>query len=222
MVYISVEEFRIRDADRNSRRIRDMPYGKVALKGSLMPLDVNFGLVEVMTMSSGQSIMLLNQGYDKLTINSMTTVGDFLINSPLPAAIDPGETAAVSVLFNPRREGVCTGGLSLDLGQAQGKHFVTLRGTGTAVPIDPSEQAQVVLDVKINTLTEIGRRDYPLSSLVPAGYPDRMMVFVGGAIQKPGSDYTIISNGEDNILRFAVALDVAGLEILGIGTKVIG
>lgn len=130
MVYIPVEEFRTKDSDRSSRRVRDMPYGRVALKGNLTPLELNFGLVEVLNMSSNQSVILLNQGYDKLTINSITAVGDFLINGSLPAAIDPGDSAAISVVFNPRREGICTGGLFVDMENTLGKHFTILRGTG--------------------------------------------------------------------------------------------
>lgn len=223
MAYVPLEVFRITDADRSSRRIRDMPYGKVALKGNLSPLDINFGLVPLLTMSAGQNIMLVNQGYDKLVINSITTVGDYLINSQVPTVLDAGEVSVITTVFTPRREGIITGGISIDLGNAEGKHFAVLRGTGAAVT-EPGEGdgPVVILDLKLNVLTELLKRDYPLGSMVPAGQPERIMVFVGGAIQKPAIDYTVIVDGANNILRFTTALDVAGLEILAIGTKIVG
>ena len=128
--YKSLEDYRRKDHDRSSRRIRDMLYGRRKEEGNLGPAELNFGILDINDISVGQSAILTNTGYDDLPINGMSIVGDFVVTTDCGALLKPGESCQINVQFNPKREGILTGGLYVDTGDAAGTEFVKLRGTG--------------------------------------------------------------------------------------------
>lgn len=138
--YKPLVDFRHRDRDRSSRRIRDMPYGKRDEAGIIGPSEMNFGTVAIDGMSAPQTAVVMNTGYEDLKIKNISAVGDFLIQSNCPSSLAPGETCEVVINFNPKREGIITGGVYLDTGDAAGTEFVKLRGTGELGDIDPNPE----------------------------------------------------------------------------------
>lgn len=138
--YKPLLDFRERDRDRSSRRIRDMPHGKRDQSGIIGPAEMNFGTVSIDGMSSSQTAVVMNTGYDELPIKGISAVGDFLIQSNCPSSLAPGQTCEVVINFNPKREGIITGGVYLDTGDAAGTEFIKLRGTGELGDVDPEPQ----------------------------------------------------------------------------------
>lgn len=128
--YKPLPYFQETDHDRSSRRIRDMPFGRRKEKGVLSPAEMNFGTIDIDGLSAAQTATLTNTGYDSLPIARITAVGDFTITSDCPAHLAPGESCSVVINFNPKREGIITGGLYVDTGDAAGTEFIKLRGTG--------------------------------------------------------------------------------------------
>jgi aryl-phospho-beta-D-glucosidase BglC (GH1 family) len=137
--YKPVAEYQEKDMDRSSRRIRDMPYGRRKESGMLGPSEMNFGILGINDISPAQTAVLHNNGYDDLPINGMTIVGDFVITTDCGASLLPGESCQISVQFNPKREGLLTGGIYVDTGDAAGAEFIKLRGSGelSDIIIDP-------------------------------------------------------------------------------------
>ena len=135
--YRPLDYYKETDHDRSSRRIRDMPFGRRREKGQLAPDDMSFGTVAIDGLSAAQTATLTNLGYDDLPIKKITAVGDFVITSDCPSSLAPGESCSVVINFNPKREGIITGGLYVDTGDAAGTEFAKLRGTGELSDIDP-------------------------------------------------------------------------------------
>lgn len=135
--YQPLPYFREVDHDRSSRRIRDMPFGRRKEKGQLSPAEMSFGTIEIDGLSAAQTATLTNMGYDSLPITKIVAVGDFTITSDCPPHLAPGESCSVVINFNPKREGIITGGLYVDTGDAAGTEFIKLRGTGELGEVDP-------------------------------------------------------------------------------------
>lgn len=135
--YQPLPYFRETDHDRSSRRIRDMPFGRRKEKGQLSPAEMSFGTIEIDGLSAAQTATLTNMGYDSLPITKIVAVGDFTITSDCPPHLAPGESCSVVINFNPKREGIITGGLYVDTGDAAGTEFIKLRGTGELGEVDP-------------------------------------------------------------------------------------
>jgi aryl-phospho-beta-D-glucosidase BglC (GH1 family) len=189
--YKPVEDFRKKDHDRSSRRIRDMPYGRRKQDGNLSPAELNFGIIGINDISLGQKAILHNDGYDDLPINAMSIVGDFVVTTDCGASLKPGEMCQINIQFNPKREGILTGGLYVDTGDAAGTEFVKLRGTGELSevidPVDPdptvtstmtpaalsfgSIEVDTVSFVSVVTLTNTGTSAMVISNIaVPAQF----------------------------------------------------
>lgn len=136
--YHPLDYYKETDHDRSSRRIRDMPFGRRKEKGIVTPDEMNFGTIEIDGLSSSQTATILNSGYDALPIRRITAVGDFVITSDCPPSLAPGEACRVVINFNPKREGIITGGIYVDTGDAAGTEFVKLRGTGELGDTEPN------------------------------------------------------------------------------------
>lgn len=135
--YLPIDYFRTTDHDRSSRRVRDFPSGKPRFKGVIGPSELNFGSIPKDALSPVQIGIITNTGYDNLPITAITVVGDYTITSDCPSSLAPGESCHVSITFNPKREGMITGGVYLDTGNAQGTEFIKLRGSGTPSETNP-------------------------------------------------------------------------------------
>lgn len=138
--YKPVEDYRKKDMDRSSRRIRDMPYGRRKEDGLLVPSEMNFGTIDIDDLSASQTATLMNKGYDTLKIKSMSVVGDFLVTTDCGSELEPGESCSISIQFNPKREGILTGGIYVDTGDASGTEFIKLLGSGKLSDVvDPAQ-----------------------------------------------------------------------------------
>lgn len=189
--YKPLTQFKERDRDRSSRRIRDMPWGKREEAGIIGPAEMNFGTVGINGMSASQTAVVMNTGYGDLPIKGISAVGDFLIQSNCPSSLAPGEACEIVINFNPKREGIITGGVYLDTGDAAGTEFVKLRGTGelSDIPPDPDPEDEAIAsysrstvafgNVPINTnsgaesvtLTNTGTERLTISSIsAPTGF----------------------------------------------------
>ena len=146
--YMPADSFRRLDNDRSSRRIRDEPFGKRRYKADLLPKELAFGSHPTNSLSLTQKIILTNTGYDDLPIKKIHATGDFLVNTDCPPILRAGEAATIEVSFNPRREGVATGSVYVDTGDAAGTEFAELLGAGTyAEP--PTEEPEPPTDTDI-------------------------------------------------------------------------
>ena len=99
--YKPLTQFKERDRDRSSRRIRDMPWGKREEAGIIGPAEMNFGTVGINGMSASQTAVVMNTGYGDLPIKGISAVGDFLIQSNCPSSLAPGESCEIVIIFNP-------------------------------------------------------------------------------------------------------------------------
>ena len=131
--YIPLQDLMIKDSDRSSRRIRDMPHGLHKEDASIFPLVMEFGSVEVNTPSINKIALLVNKGYDTLNIEDIKIVGDFSVTTDCNSSLKPGESCHISVQFNPRNEGEYTGGVYVNTQDASGDHFIELSGIGQII-----------------------------------------------------------------------------------------
>jgi hypothetical protein len=130
MPYTPLEDYVTTDDDRSSRRIRDMPYGKRRFSLSVHPAELIFELTEVGETSAAQTILLVNNGYDSLTITGTTVVGDFEIVGDVPEELAPAEIASIQIAFSPLVSAeAITGGLYIQTGDAAGEEFIPLSGS---------------------------------------------------------------------------------------------
>lgn len=128
--YKPVEDFRKKDHDRSSRRIRDMPWGRRKEESALNPVEMDFGDVEINSVSPIQTATLTNKGYDDLLIENITVVGKFIITTNCGDSLKSGESCSISAQFNPTHVGDHSGGIYVDTGDAAGDRFIKLLGSG--------------------------------------------------------------------------------------------
>lgn len=116
----------------SSRLIHDDMRPWPPLKGMLNPLEMNFGTIGLTEVSASQTITLTNQGSQPLPIKAVTSVGDFTASTtcPIGKSLGVGESCQISVFFRPEHDGLESGGVYVDTGDALGSEFVKLLGTG--------------------------------------------------------------------------------------------
>jgi sugar lactone lactonase YvrE len=95
-----------------------------------------FGLQSVGTTSSPQAVTISALG--PLTINSITTTGDFSETDNCPTALANGATCTMNVYFAPTAAGVRTGTVTFaDNGFFSTVQTINLQGTGSAMQVSP-------------------------------------------------------------------------------------
>lgn len=129
MAYKSIEEFITPDLDVSSTPIRDLPEGKYRYSLSIFPNELIFSETNTGQVSPFQTVILINNGYDELTITSITSLGDFSLGSILPTKIPAGGNASIQVRYEPKGKGVDTGAIYVDTGDAAGKEIIKLSGS---------------------------------------------------------------------------------------------
>ena len=108
--------------------------------GAFMPglkmstASLNFGDVAKDTKSSPQSIVLTSSGTAPLTINSAVPSGaGFTVSgTTFPTTLNPGQTASLTVVFNPTVMGTATGTISISDNASPSTAAISLSGTGMA------------------------------------------------------------------------------------------
>lgn len=101
-------------------------------KGELHPKEIFFGEIKVNSVTEGHTVTLTNTGQKDLVVNDILVVGDFTaaLVELFPITIGPGGSIEVLVFFRARANGLRTGGIYFDTGDAAGMEFVELSGSG--------------------------------------------------------------------------------------------
>jgi hypothetical protein len=115
----------------------------------------SFGSQTQGVTSSAVAFTLRNSSSDPLRVSSISTTGDFAVNSTAPATLPftvaAGDTAVVNVTFTPTAAGTLTGTLIINSNAvntatttppAIGPYTVNLTGTGTASTVNPEINVQ--------------------------------------------------------------------------------
>jgi hypothetical protein len=103
--------------------------GRYAL--SIFPTSLIFQEIVAGEESDPQTVVLVNSGFQDLTINSISVVGDFALVGTMPTQINAGSHAAIQVKYTPHTVGSHTGGIYVDTGDAKGAEFITLSGSAS-------------------------------------------------------------------------------------------
>ena len=100
---------------------------------SLSPSILSFGNVVVGSTSPVKSVTLSNPGAATLTINSITTTGDFAVSSTTcGATLAQGKNCKINLTFTPSALGSRTGSLKVSDNAVGSPQSASLSGTGTA------------------------------------------------------------------------------------------
>jgi hypothetical protein len=98
----------------------------------------SFGSQTVGTTSPAVAFTLTNAGPDPLTINSISTTGEYAVSGPAPTTVAAGGTATVSVTFTPTAAGTRAGTLVINSNATNAATYtVNLGGTGVAATANP-------------------------------------------------------------------------------------
>lgn len=131
-------------------------------KGTVSPSVMTYGAQSLNSQSALQTAVVTNVGAFGLPIESITSVGDWIVSNNCPAVLQPGETCQISAVFNPKRAGLHTGGIYVNTGDAAGTEFVELMGVG---------QGSAVVPPVYPTLSISDGVILPLGSSIIAAYP---------------------------------------------------
>jgi Abnormal spindle-like microcephaly-assoc'd, ASPM-SPD-2-Hydin len=102
---------------------------------TLSAASVSFGSVAVNTAAT-QSLMLTSSGTAPVTVSSATIAGAgfTIVGGSFPVTVNPSQTLALQVRFDPATAGALTGQLTINSNSTTGgTALVALSGTGTAV-----------------------------------------------------------------------------------------
>jgi phospholipase C len=106
---------------------------------SFAPAALSFPPRIVKTTSPARPITLTNQSTTTLTINSVTTSGDFKVfQNTCGTSVAPGASCAISVAFRPSVVGQRFGTLTISDSDGSSPQIITLTGAGTFLQIAPT------------------------------------------------------------------------------------
>ena len=110
-----------------------------SLKGVVLPSEMNFGSILVGEISGTQTITVVNTGIRPLPIKEIRSSGSFVTSTNCPEGreLAPGASCLIQVLFKPMQEGLLTGGVYVDTGDAAGTEYVSLLGSGAGDSEEP-------------------------------------------------------------------------------------
>jgi hypothetical protein len=97
---------------------------------SLAPASLVFPPQALNTTSSGQQVIITNDGSGPLTITALTTTGDFAQTNTCGAPVAPANSCMAQVTFTPTAQGSRTGTLSIADNASGSSPIVMLSGTG--------------------------------------------------------------------------------------------
>lgn len=130
--YLPLEHFRVHDYDQSSYPVRDFPRGKSKLEARLLPNSVSFPATMIDTPSASYPVIVMNTGYEQLTVLGLSTTGPFSVRNARAFSLAPGDWRSIDVTFRPTHEGEVSGSLYVDTGDAAGEELVTLYGKGAS------------------------------------------------------------------------------------------
>jgi Abnormal spindle-like microcephaly-assoc'd, ASPM-SPD-2-Hydin len=103
---------------------------------SVSATSLNLGSVALNTATTG-SVTLTSTGTSAVTVNSaaISGTGFSIVGGSFPVSLNPSQTLAVKVQFDPTTAGSATGSLTINSNSTTGSSaVVALSGTGTATP----------------------------------------------------------------------------------------
>ena len=144
---------------------------------SLSPTFVNFAAQLLGTTSSAQNVTLSNIGTAPLTIQNISTSGDFAQSNNCPASLGAGTYCVISVTFTPTALGSRGGTLAFTDNSSDSPQTVALSGTGVAPAVNLSPPtltfAQQVVGTssqpQLVTLTNVGTAALTIASISTVG-----------------------------------------------------
>ena len=219
MAYQPLEDFQTTDADRTSRRIRDMPYGKQQQSLVVFPESLSFSVSGIGQATPPQTVLLKNTGYQVLAISEVSVVGDFELVGEAPTEIGIDEIISIQVRCRPSVASDVTGGIYIDTGNAGGAEFVPLSGSGTGELVDPviTEFGQDLLlleDVAaLQTLIGFDSADYQpldadltsIAALTTTAFGRSLLELADAAALRTIADVTVPQAGVDYLTPAAIA-----------------
>jgi hypothetical protein len=161
---------------------------------SLSPSSLNFGNVNVGSVSSSQIVTVSNTGNAALSISSITASSEFGVYNHCPSTLSAGQNCIVSVAFSPTSTGTQTGLLSVADNAIGSPQTVSLMGVGTAPQVSLSPTSLTFATQLVNTvsapqpvtLTNTGTATLTISSIV-TGSNFGQTNSCGGSVKAGGS-----------------------------------
>lgn len=129
MVYTPIDDSDL-ESEVSSETIHDYPATKPRYKLQVFPDTLEYSASRVNDETSPQPIILINTGFDPVTISDLQVVGDFILKGDIPESIQPGDALSILISCFPKRVGPFTGGVYINTGDAAGTEFIKLEGTG--------------------------------------------------------------------------------------------
>ncbi len=221
----------------------DRPGGEVtSLFGSgvapvaLSPPSLNFGLLPVGTTSAPKTVTLTNNQSAPVTINSISTTGDYSQVNNCPSSLNAGTACTISVSFRPTVAANVPGALTLSSSAVPGSQPVTLSGTGSGsvtsqVAFSPKsvafgvQEAGTASPAKTVTLKNISSSSsLTVSAVVSSGSNYPVTNTCAGKLLAPGGTCSIAVAFKPNA-NFATASYSGGITVLdsdGTSPQVVG
>lgn len=101
------------------------------------PGTLSFGNIVMNRSSVARQLVVTNVGVLPVKIGDITTSGAFSATHNAPTYLNPGQNFIIDVFFQPRNEGISTGGVYVDTNGAKGTEYAKLIGYGYVAGTDP-------------------------------------------------------------------------------------
>ena len=166
------------------------------LRGMVTPSELNFGSIDVGNTSGTQTITVVNTGIRPLPIKEIRSSGSFVVshNCPEGGELAPGATCNINVLFNPVQEGLLTGSVYVDTGDAAGTEYVSLLGSGGGDSSGVLWVTHEELDAALETRADASHT-HPVTDLEPSGATNNQLLAFNASTQKWGPKTVTIDPG---------------------------
>ena len=169
-------------SDQWSSRVITDQAGRPALRCTITPAALKFGVIKMGSISTVQTVTLTNVGYVPVAVSEIDLVGDFVVSHDMPATgiIPVDGVVTFEVQFKPLRIGIATGGLYIDTNVSKVREFIPLLGSGQASDTASASFSVTALDfsnVTINTtsasktvvITNTGEETLTISAISVSG-----------------------------------------------------
>ena len=139
------------------------------------PPSLNFGVQLLKKPSPTKTLTVTNSGSATLNVSSVSTTGDYSQTNTCTAAILPGGTCSVSVIFTPTVTGTRSGSITLNDNAPSASQVISATGIGTAVQLAPSsltfgtQKVGTKRSPKNVTLTNTGTSALAITSITLTG-----------------------------------------------------
>lgn len=130
------------------------------------PSSLNFGNVNVGSVSSVQTLTMMNSGSGNLTISSAQLSGNFTWGAQtattcvVGGSMAPGSTCTMAISFAPQSSGSLSGSLTLTDNTANSTKIISLMGSGVATASSPTAGLITIFTSTPRTSFDIGGISY--------------------------------------------------------------